>query len=245
MNTTLDWEWAQRSSGNLSPRQKLHLTRMIVTEAPSAIVGAVRYRLGRYGGARAELGAFPDSRLARQAVDQAREDLSPHLLEHAYRSYFFGKALAGAAGVGVDDELVFVSCLLHDLTLETPTPGQCSAYVSGMRAAELVQLWGAAPDRAQAVGAAVCGHISPHAGLDDPAGFVLAGSSADVVGRGLERLDPAWVAQVLSRYPRRGLNKKVIGAMQAEAAAVPDGRVRHGDRMAKISLMIKLSPFTE
>ncbi|MFI5783258.1 phosphohydrolase [Nocardia sp. NPDC051570] len=241
----LNWEWAKSSSGNLTARQKRQLTRMVAKETPAAVASALRYRLGTRGTGRTDLATIPDSRLARQAEEEARESLSPYLLEHSYRSYFFGRVLAGIDGARVDDELVYVSSLLHDLTLDTPTPGQCFAYVSGARAAELARSWGADPDWAEAVGAAGCGHLTPGAGLDDPAAFVLAGSSVDAIGRRMEEFDPAWVTELLGKHPRHGLKRNLVAAMRAEARAVPDGRVRHADRAGTVSFMIRRAPFPE
>ncbi|WP_264068478.1 hypothetical protein [Mycolicibacterium komossense] len=47
MGVTLDWDWAQRTGGNLSPREHCHLVGAILRDVPGALVGVVRYRLGR------------------------------------------------------------------------------------------------------------------------------------------------------------------------------------------------------
>ena len=62
--------------------------------------------------------------------------------------------------------------------------------------------------------------------MSDPAGYVLAGSMADTVGRRLEEFDPAWVTELLDRHPKHGFKRKVIAALHAESKAVPNGRIR-------------------
>src|SRR3954453_13435797 len=62
---------------------------------------------------------FPDSDICSAAM-QLAFDVSPEFLaNHCVRSYIFARELAAAkglrSGVDYDDELVFLSCILHDL----------------------------------------------------------------------------------------------------------------------------------
>ncbi|MGH3955081.1 MAG: HD domain-containing protein, partial [Mycobacterium sp.] len=154
MTIELDWHWATRTGGELSAAQRRVLLGRLFRALPAMVGDAVKTRIGRRGQGRVEFGsiAVPDSALARAAEQEARDSVTPHVLEHSYRTYFFGKALAEFDGVQVDDELVYIASLLHDLQLEHPTPGRCFAVVGGERAAQFVRDRGASEDRAQAVG---------------------------------------------------------------------------------------------
>src|SRR6478609_8686226 len=62
---------------------------------------------------------LPDSEIA-SAAKQFVYDISPAFVaHHSLRSYLYGRELAAAKGlrpdVDYDDELVFLSCMLHDL----------------------------------------------------------------------------------------------------------------------------------
>src|SRR3954469_21785910 len=62
---------------------------------------------------------LPDSEICSAAM-QLAFDVSPEFLaNHCFRSYLFARELAAAkglrSGVDYDDELVFLSCILHDL----------------------------------------------------------------------------------------------------------------------------------
>jgi hypothetical protein len=125
----IDWDWATRTGGALSARQRRQLLTPLlrtVVRYPSA---RWRIALGRRGSGRLDLDAlrWPDSQLARDAEAEAREALSPHVLEHSYRTYLFGLVLASIDTIRVDEELAYVSSLLHDLQLEHPTSGRCLA----------------------------------------------------------------------------------------------------------------------
>jgi hypothetical protein len=122
MGVTLDWDWATRTGGNLSRREYRHLVGVIIRDLPTALAALVRYRMGKRGTGRTELVA-PDSDLARRVEAFVGEALSPHVLAHSYRTYFLGKVLADRDGAVIDDELAYLTALLHDLHLEHPTPG--------------------------------------------------------------------------------------------------------------------------
>ena len=245
----LDWQWATRTGGELSAAQRRKLLHTLFRSLPDLVSDAVRTKIGRKGQGRVEFGSIrtPDSALALAAEQEARDCVSPPVLEHSYRTYFFGKALAELDGAAVDDELVYVASLLHDLQLEDPTPGRCFAVVGGERAARFALAKGASEARAQAVGAAVAAHITLGASdnLGDPGGFVSAGAGTDVFGFRMSELDAVWVGELLTRHPRLDFKRHVAKAWAAESAAVPNGRAAWLTRYAAFPLLIRLAPFAE
>ncbi|MGK8521107.1 phosphohydrolase [Nocardia asteroides] len=246
--TGLDWAWATRTGGALATGQRFRLAAATARTLPAMVPNGVRLALGRRGRGKLELAGLrlPDSELAVAAETEARESLSPPVLNHSLRTYYFGRVLADLDGAAYDDELVYVSCLLHDLRLEHPTPGRCFAVAGGERAAALALDAGAPPERADAIGAAIAAHITPGVAddLSDPGGFVSAGASVDVLGTRLAELDRDWVAELLRRHPRLGFKRQVIAAFRAEAKAMPKGRI-HWLNRAGFLTMIRLSPFAE
>jgi hypothetical protein len=218
----------------LSKEQRRGLAVATARTLPAMAPNRVRLALGRRGRGKLELDGLrlPDSKLAVAAETEAREALSPHVLNHSLRTYYFGRVLADLDGAAYDDELVYVSCLLHDLKLEHPTPGRCFAVAGGERAA--------------AIGAAIATHVTPGVAddLGDPGGFVSAGASVDVLGTRLAELDRVWVAELLRRHPRLEFKRHVVAAFRAEAKAMPTGRIRWLNRAGFLA-MIRMSPFPE
>ncbi|WP_039802972.1 HD domain-containing protein [Nocardia araoensis] len=246
--TGLDWAWATRTGGALSNGQRAGLAVATARTLPGMAANRVRLALGRRGRGKLEFAGLrlPDSELAVAAETEARESLSPHVLNHSLRTYYFGRVLADLDGAAYDDELVYVSCLLHDLRLEHPTPERCFAVVGGERAAALALDAGAPPERAEAIGAAIAAHITPGvaADLSDAGGFVSAGASVDVLGTRLAELDRDWVSELLRRHPRLEFKRHVVAAFRAEAKAVPKGRT-HWLNSAGFLAMVRMSPFAE
>ncbi|MFD6219206.1 HD domain-containing protein [Nocardia asteroides] len=246
---TLDWEWATSTGGNLTAAQRRALTaELVLRTAPALVPGRIRQALGRRGAGRVDLAGLrlPDTALARAAEDEARGTLSDAMLAHSYRTYFFARALAELDRVDYDDEIGYVASLLHDMALESPTPGRCFAVVGGESAHGFALRHGAPAERATAIGAAIAAHLNPDAAgnLSDPGGFVSAGASVDVLGRRLDDLDPSWVEELLTRHPRHDFKRHIVGCFTAEAAAVPEGRI-HWLNGTGFRQLIKLAPFAE
>ncbi|AGB23921.1 HD domain-containing protein [Mycobacterium sp. JS623] len=86
---------------------------------------------------------LPDSEIA-CAAKQFVYDVSPAFVaQHSLHSYLYDRELAAAKGlqpdVGYDDELVFLSCMLHDLGVGSRARGQQRFEVEGADlAAELL-----------------------------------------------------------------------------------------------------------
>ena len=76
----------------------------------------------------------PDSRIAREAHELARRVSSPMLFNHVMRSYYLGRLVAGDAGEW-DDEVVFLSAVLHDLGLTDRARGERRFEIEGADAA--------------------------------------------------------------------------------------------------------------
>ncbi|MEU7214501.1 phosphohydrolase [Nocardia iowensis] len=224
----LDWAWAQNTCGKLTTAQRVRLMWVMLGKLPDLVIDVVRARTGHHGPAQLELAdaRLPDTALARRAEHEARAVLSAPMLEHAYRSYWFARVLASVDGADYDDELAYVSCLLHGITLEHPSAGCCFAVTSARRAIEIALEAGETVERTQDLAAGIAGHLSfgVSADLSDPAGFVAAGTLLDTFGIRLSEFDPAWVRELLLLHPRSGFEQTMVTALRAEAAAVPAGR---------------------
>jgi hypothetical protein len=242
----IDHTWAEATEGNLDPARKRALAAPLARTVARYPGVRLRLALGRRGTGGIDLGEvrFPDSALARDARDAARAELDAFLLEHSYRTYLFGLALARLDGVDVDEELAFVASMLHDLDLGRPTPGRCFAVVGARRAEEFALARDVPAERARRIAAEISGHVTV-GGYEDLAsegGFVGAGAVCDLLGLRLDELDPSWTSDVLLRHPRDGFKRELIAAWRAEGRAVPDGRVRWLTRYGMVPVLIRIAP---
>jgi hypothetical protein len=152
---------------------------------------------------------LPDSDIA-CAAKQFVFDVSPAFVaHHSVRSYLFGRELAATKGlrreIDYDDELVFLSCVLHDLGVTEYANGDQRFEVDGAdAAARFLRDHGVAEARVTTVWQAIALHTS--AGLAHKFGAVQAiaqmGISADIIGADRQMLPPGFADRVHAVWPR-------------------------------------------
>src|SRR3954470_19580939 len=151
---------------------------------------------------------FPETPAAAAALSVATRYYSPALLNHCVRSYLWGAMYGRTHGITFDDELYYVSALLHDMGLTEAfdshrlpfeDAGGQLAWVFGIAAG-----WSA--DRAARVEEIIVLHmrddVSPIA--DPEAHLLQVATSWEVAGRRPEEFPPDARAEMLARYPRLG-----------------------------------------
>lgn len=243
--------WVARTGGNLTARERRSFLGAILRTTALYTVGRARLALGlRHGdAARLDLDAFalPDSTLAKAAEEEARGSLTPTMVNHSYRTFAFGLALARLDGVAVDVEQLYAASLLHDIALEHPEPGRCFAVRGAERVRAVCERAGADAATTRAIAEGVSIHITPGVGHEcGPLGpTVNAGALVDLAGLRLWDLDQAFVDDAIRRYPRLGCARHLAACWKAEVAAVPEGRAAAVERLSFFTVFLGLAPFAE
>jgi hypothetical protein len=160
---------------------------------------------------------LPDSEIAR-AARQFVSDVSPAFVAyHSVRSYLFGRELAAAKGlrrdVDYDDELVFLSCILHDLGVTEYANGDQRFEVDGAdAAARFLRDHGVPEARVTTVWQAIALHTS--IGLAHKFGPEQAvaqmGIGADIIGLDRQMLPTGFADDVHSSWPRHDLGFALV-----------------------------------
>lgn len=155
---------------------------------------------------------LPDSEIAR-AAKQFVYDVSPAFVaHHCLRSYLYGRELAAVKGlrpdVDYDDELVFLSCMLHDLGVTQHGNGDQRFEVDGAdAAARFLRDHGMAEARVTTVWQAIALHTS--VGLAHRFGTEQAiahlGIGADIAGNDKHLLPSGYADHVHAGWPRHDL----------------------------------------
>jgi hypothetical protein len=155
---------------------------------------------------------LPDTDICSAAL-QLAFDVSPAFIaNHCVRSYLFARELAAAdglrSGVDYDDELVFLSCVLHDLGVTEYGGGDQRFEVEGADAAvRFLHEQGVSDDQATTVWQSIALHTS--VGLADRFGPEQSvshfGISLDINGFDEARLSPGFADRVHAAWPRHDL----------------------------------------
>jgi cyanamide hydratase family protein with HD domain len=168
---------------------------------------------------------FPQTPAATAALSVATRFYSPALLNHCVRSYLWGATYAAAHSIAFDEELLYVSALLHDIGLTDPfdshrmpfeNAGGDLAWVFGTAAG-----WSA--DRAARATEIIVLHMREDVpSTVDPESHILqVATSWDVVGRRPEEFPTEARAEILSRYPRQGFAGEFAACFEDQASRKP------------------------
>lgn len=168
---------------------------------------------------------FPSTPAATAALAVATRFYPPALLNHCVRSYLWGTMYREAHGIAVDDELLYVSAMLHDIGLTDPFDSHRVPFeVAG---GDLAWTFGVAagwpPDRAARASEIIVRHMREDVSADaDPESHVLQVATGwEVVGRRPEEFPAESRAEILSRYPRRRFGGEFLACFQDQAGRKP------------------------
>jgi hypothetical protein len=169
---------------------------------------------------------FPQSPAATAALSVASRFYSPALLNHCIRSYLWGSIYAAAHDIAFDDELYYVSAMLHDIALTEPFDSHRLAFENA--GGDLAWVFGVAagwtPDRAARATEIIVLHMRPDVPADvDPESHLLqVATSWDVVGLRPEEFSPEQRADLLARYPREGFAAEFAACFEDQAKRKPE-----------------------
>ena len=168
---------------------------------------------------------FPQTPAAAAALSVATRFYSPALLNHCVRSYLWGATYAAAHGIAFDDELYYVSAMLHDIGLTDPFDSHRIAFEEA--GGDLAWVFGVAAgwsaDRAARTEEIIVLHMREDvSSAADPESHILqVATSWDVVGRRPEEFSTETRAEILARYPRQGFGSEFVACFEDQAGRKP------------------------
>jgi len=166
----------------------------------------------------------PDTELAQQARDLVHACCPPHVAAHSERSFQFAALLARADDIDVDDEVLYIGTVLHDLGLSHRFAGPERFEMRGANAARAMLLdAGMERSRVENVWDVIALHASTAIAAHKSVETRLAnrGISIDVRGAGTGHLPADTVRAVLDRWPRAGFPSAFTQTMIDEVRSNP------------------------
>jgi hypothetical protein len=149
----------------------------------------------------------------------------PVVAAHSERSYQFAAAFAASDGVELDDEVLYLGTVLHDIGLSPVADGSERFEVRGANVVRALLLdYGMERDRVANVWDCIAMHAStPLARHKSPeTRFANRGIALDVRGTGAEALESALVRAVLDRWPRHDFATEFEALLADEVRAHPE-----------------------
>jgi ketosteroid isomerase-like protein len=171
---------------------------------------------------------LPDSEIARAAYAFTEYVTADFVFNHSVRSYVFATAQAKHRGLQAntdyDDELVFLSCLLHDIGLSEVGNGDQRFEVDGAdTAADFLRGHGVDDTRIATVWDAIALHTSQGIASRKSLEVALtqAGIATDILGIDRENLPPGLADQMHALLPRADLGYALSAAVLNQVKAKP------------------------
>ncbi|MDT0462180.1 SgcJ/EcaC family oxidoreductase [Streptomyces gibsoniae] len=171
---------------------------------------------------------LPDTSLARDAYAYAERATPPFVFHHSIRSHVFARAHARnqglRAGTDYDDELLFVSCVLHDIGLSEEGNGDQRFEVDGAdTAAAFLRERGVDERRIAIAWDAIALHtsdgIAPRKGTE--VALAQAGIGTDILGAQRASLPAGLADEVHALLPRQDLAYALSDAIVTQARTKP------------------------
>jgi hypothetical protein len=169
---------------------------------------------------------IPDSYVARQALQQARDVEDPQILRHSIRSFVFAELIAKARGIPHDRELVYVAAILHDIGLspQFSTPHRRFEVDSAEMAKQLLALNEVPADKVRIVWDAITLHsiYSIARFKEAEVNLVSAGVVTDVGAAFASLLSQSAIEEIFAALPRTGFNDAFLAQLSDYAKRKPD-----------------------
>lgn len=246
--------WARATGGITNGRERARM----IAEGLAVLLGSLPGRIRQSLGLRdpkairhdLERIPVPDSPAARRAEELCAGTASPLVVNHSHRTYLWGALLGILSDRRPDRELLYVACLLHDLTLtdryrDTVPEIRCFAGKGGESAARWAREWGWSERRAEALGDAICLHLNtrvpPEQGVE--AHLLNAAAALDVIGHGHWSIAPETASAVVERHPRLGMKEN--GLRMFFAVSHPGTRTELLNRRLMFPTLVRRSQFAD
>ncbi|KXF51012.1 diguanylate cyclase [Rhodococcus sp. SC4] len=169
---------------------------------------------------------IPETQAAAEATVLIRETTNPLIFHHSRRVFIFSALRARELGLRPDPELLYLSALFHDTGLLRPFSAveQRFELDGADHARKFLLDRGFSDAAAEVVWTAIALHTTP--GIPGRMGDEVAATNfgvlTDVVGLGLDGLDPDQVAEVTAAHPRGDFKNEFLRAFVDGLSHRPD-----------------------
>ena len=243
------YTWLKESQGKINFKEKLYLIQK--TLAPTTIHLFQQLRPQGKPLHRVDYDAvpLPDTLLVKAALEQLEHTQSQSLINHSWRSYFWGVAFSQINNWQYDAEAFLVAALLHDTGLVDQSESkhcQCFTLNSAIHAEKLCQKHGHSHNKTDLITNAIAMHMNGFTDLNQQKEIIMLqkGTSCDVIGSELQSIHTDFQKRCLTQYPRKNFNRVFNELMQYEIKRHPHPRTAFLTTLG-LNTLIEFNPFKE
>jgi hypothetical protein len=207
------------SSGNVSEKRR---NAGPVQSGPTAGLSAADWRQAPDVCARVILGiGIPDSEMTYCASTILRNSGTPSLYNHCVRAFLLGMFDAGRRQLYVDEEVVFISAMLHGLALtETRHGDPKKSYEEN--SAEFARTFaiegGFSAERVEKIANGILRHADQTPAADPDVALVMIGAAQDIYGPAPDELSGGLLRSVEAEVPRLDFKRTFVATLREHVA---------------------------
>lgn len=195
---------------------------------------------------------IPDTAIVKEAITELEHTDSKAIINHSWRTYIWGLAMADSKKWQIDEESFAVASLMHDLGLVEHLEQyscQCFTFESALRAENLCSKHHYPKEKTDNISEAICMHLNGYLNENDQnlskeVILLQKATSCDVIGTDLSTFSTAFKDEVLAEYPRFNFNTEMRKLIKIEAQRNPKSRTALTLQVG-LPLMIQMNIFKE
>lgn len=224
--------WAKETGGRLHPSQRDAVHREMLKAQARCLADFSRPAREAIAGMDLDAVRIPDSALAKAAESYVSALSSGALMNHLYRTYYWGTLLAQSDKARIkDEELFYVAALLHDLGFAKRHRCTDSNVVDfsvdgGFAAYDFLVAQGVTKQRAEAAAEAIILHMQI---VDEDFGamakYLQQGAWTDLSGLRASEIPAQLARDVIEKRPALDIRKEFGAFVVEEITTRPDTRL--------------------
>ncbi len=249
--------WMNLSNGKLSFKEKIQLIKQVLVPATLNYSKTfIKKPTTTNTFQRTDL-QIPDTTIVKEAIVELEQTHHQAIINHSWRSYIWGVAIAQNKHWQLDGESFLIASLMHDIGLVNQSLGGhlepfsclCFTFESALRSESLCARHHYPKEKTHNISEAICLHMNGYLDENDQnltkeVLLLQKATSCDVIGTDLALFSNQFKEDVLVKYPRAQFNSEMRKLMTLEAKRNPHSRTALMSK-AGLPTMIKMNIFKE
>ncbi len=245
-------EWMTLSHGKLSFKEKVQLIKQILV--PATLSYSKTFLKQPENTQHFELKDIhiPNTAIIKDAIFELESTQNQAIINHSWRSYIWGVAIAQHKNWSFDEESLLIASLMHDVGLadhQTQYACQCFTLESALRSEKLCAEHHYPKEKTDNISDAICLHMNGYFDENDQhlskeVLLLQKATSCDVIGTDLALFSVQFKDEALAKYPRAQFNTEMRQLISIEAKRNPQSRTALMSTLG-LPMMIKMNVFNE
>ncbi len=245
-------EWMTLSNGKLSFKDKAQLIKQVLV--PATLSYSKTFLKQPENTQQFELKDIhiPDTAIIKEAIAELDNTNHQAIINHSWRSYIWGVAIAQHKSWKFDEESLLIASLMHDVGLadhQTQYACQCFTLESALRSESLCAKHDFPQDKTDNISDAICLHMNGYFDENDQhlskeVLLLQKATSCDVIGTDLALFSTQLKDEVLAKYPRAQFNSEMRKLISIETKRNPQSRTALMSKLG-LPMMIQMNIFKE